>query len=363
MSLRELVLINFRNYEYEKIPFFEGCHVFYGPNAQGKTNLLESVYITARGQSFKTTTDRKLIRFGERSAYIRSRVCEAEREKEVEIKFSMVDRKRVRINQVELESAAALAEQFDVVLFAPENLELVQGAPSERRAYMDSILLGTDPAYRSLLRSYEKTVFQRNQLLKTQGAWFLEQLKSYDQQLASAAVALVKKRQALADVLQRETVPLHYALSGKTEQCAMAYRTNCPTEEQDVLEALEETRKRDLEMRNTEIGPHRDELELTINALPARLFASQGQARTLTLACKLAELKLREQKHGHRPLLLLDDVFSELDDKRAYILLELIRPFQSLVTTNEATFVQQEQKDAHFYRVESGKITLQARSD
>lgn len=359
MSLLELVLINFRNYEYEKIPFSAGCHVFYGANAQGKTNLLESVYITAKGSSFKTTTDKKLIRFGERSAYIRARILQKEREKNVEIKFSMVDRKRCRINEVELDRAEELTEQFDVVLFAPEHLELVKGAPSERRSYLNSLLLSTDPTYRPLLRRYEKALFQRNQLLKTQGSWFAEQLASYDQELVSSAVPLVKKRRAMVKQWEEETISLHHQLSGKRETCRFTYVTNGAEEEEVFRKRLEENRAQDMEMRTTQIGPHRDEVEMTINGLPARLFASQGQARTLTLSCKLAELKIRETTHGLRPLLLLDDVFSELDKPRAKALLQLIRPYQSLVTTNAADFLRREAKEAHFYRVQDGHITCQ----
>lgn len=360
MSLLELVLINFRNYGYEKIPFYEGCHVFYGPNAQGKTNLLESVYITAKGSSFKTTTDKKLIRFGERSAYIRARIREKEREKNVEIKFSMVERKRCRINEVELDSAAELTEQFDVVLFAPEHMELVKGSPAERRAYLNSLLLSTDPTYRPLLRRYEKTLFQRNQLLKAQGAWFTEQLAGYDQELASSAVPLVKKRREMVEKWEKETSSLHQVLSHERETCRLAYVTNCPEDEETFRQVLKENRNRDMEMKSTQIGPHRDEVEMTINTLPARLFASQGQARTLTLSCKLAELKIREKIHGLRPLLLLDDVFSELDEPRANALLQLIRPYQSLVTTNTVDFLRREEQDAHFYRVQNGQITPQS---
>lgn len=356
MSLQELVLINFRNYDYERIPFFEGCHVFYGPNAQGKTNILESVYITAKGSSFKTTTDKKLIRFGQRSAYIRARIQEKEREKNVEIKFSMVERKRCRINEVEVDSAAELREQFDVVLFAPSHLELVKGSPAERRTYLDALLLSTDPTYRPLLRRYEKTLFQRNQLLKMQGSWFEEQLNSYDRELAATAVPIVKKRREMVEEWEKETIFHHKLLSNGKETCRLFYVTNCVEEKELFLRQLKEERIRDVEMRSTQIGPHRDEVEMVINSLPARLFASQGQIRTLTLSCKLAEMKIREKTHGLRPILLLDDVFSELDARRAKALLHLIHPYQSLVTTNAVDFLRCEEKDAHYYRVQSGHI-------
>ena len=136
----------------------------------------------------------------------------------------------------------------------------------------------------------------------------------------------------------------------------MSYVTNCMEKEELFLRQLKEERSRDVEMRSTQIGTHRDEVEMVINSLPARLFASQGQIRTLTLSCKLAEMKIREKTHGLRPILLLDDVFSELDARRAKALLHLIHPYQSLVTTNAVDFLRCEEKDAHYYRVQSGHI-------
>ncbi|MDD7593860.1 MAG: DNA replication/repair protein RecF [Peptoniphilaceae bacterium] len=354
MTLKALALINFRNYAYQKLEFYPGCHVFYGDNAQGKTNLLESIYLSARGHSFKARRDREMIRFGERSLYVLTRIENASRSREIETKISMVEKKRVRINRVDIGSSREVNELFDVVLFAPEHLELVQGSPGERRRFMDDLLNATQTRYHATLSIYEKVLYQRNQLVKRKPKWMMAQLDALDQQLAHAMIEIVHQRRKLLERLETDANAIHQELSRHEERLRFTYKTEIGEDMDYNLQVLRQSRERDLRERYTHVGPQRDDFLITINDTPARLFASQGQSRSITLSCKLAELFERKRVSGKAPLLLLDDAFSELDDTRAAKLLEVIRPFQSVITTNQAGFLRQHAPEAHFYHVVDG---------
>lgn len=338
MFLKELLLINYRNYRYQKVVFHPGLNLMIGENAQGKTNLLESVYLSARGTVFKNVRERELIRFGERSAYVRAAIDRNGKQKTVECKLSMVDRKRVRINEIEVENLRELSYQFDVVLFSPQELRLVQEGPSYRRGYMDSLLQGIDPRYNKELGAFERVLYQRNQLLKgKKDRWFEAQLLTLDQQLTENAYRIVQKRTELVQEIQEKAVGFHRKMSGGREILGVHYETIVPLSNDfktKMLQSLIESRDRDLAQKNTDIGPHKDDLLLTINGMPARRYASQGQSRTAALALKWAEVSILEVHNASAPLLLLDDVFSELDPNRGKQLLTMIRPYQTMITAN-----------------------------
>lgn len=354
MSLRALGLINFRNYAYQTLDFYPGCHVFYGNNAQGKTNLLESVYLSARGHSFKAHRENEMIRFGERSLYVLARIENEGRSRDIETKISMVEKKRVRINHVDIGSSREVRELFDVVLFAPEHLELVQGSPAMRRQFMDDILKATQRRYPVLHHLYGKILYQRNQLLKRRPRWMLPQLDALDQQLAHAMMDIVHERRLLLERLEVTANAMHRELSHQVERLQFRYQTDASEEMEQNLQALKEAREHDIQFKSTSVGPQRDDFLITINETPARIFASQGQSRTITLSCKLAELAERQRVSGKAPILLLDDAFSELDKTRAAKLLEVITPYQSIVTTNQVEFLRNHMPAAHFYHVVEG---------
>lgn len=338
MFLKELLLINYRNYRYQKVLFHPGLNLLIGENAQGKTNLLESVYLSARGTVFKNVRERELIRFGERSAYVRAVIDRNGQQKTVECKLSMVDRKRVRINEIEIENLRELSYQFDVVLFSPQELRLVQAGPAYRRGYLDSLLQGINLHYNKELGAYERILYQRNRLLKgRKDRWFEAQLSTLDQQLVQAAYRIVQQREALVQEIQEEAKGFHQKMSGGREKFGVQYETAIPlsdTFEKQMLQALIDSRDRDLMQKNTDVGPHKDDLLLTINGMPARRYASQGQSRTAALALKWAEVSILEAHNASAPLLLLDDVFSELDPNRSKQLLQMIGPYQTMITAN-----------------------------
>ena len=370
MFLEKLLLINYRNYHYQALSFSPGLNMIIGDNAQGKTNLLESVFLSARGKSFKRLGDRDLIRFGERSGYVRADMNRNDRMKSVEIKLSMIERKRIRINEVEVDNIKDLSNQFEVVLFAPEDLQIIKDSPDFRRDFLDDLLKGIYPVYGPLLREYQKILSQRNNLLKSSSSsWFSEQLAALDRQLVDSAVELVEYRKQLGKELAEEAARIHLRLTDGSEDLQVTYRSNTLTEEtasrslqkeefrQSLTGLLEGSRARDLDYRNTDIGPHKDDLDIFINGNPARKYASQGQSRTAVLTLRLAELAILEHYNRTAPILLLDDVFSELDQYRTEYLLKAIGGYQTLVTTNQLDGFPANPEIGQVFKVVNGQIS------
>lgn len=359
MFLKRLVLVNYRNYEYQIFQPNSKWNILVGNNAQGKTNLLESIYLSARGASFKSGRDREIIRIGERSAYVRAEIDRNGKEKIVEVKLSMVDRKRVRINEIEIDNLRELTTLFDVVLFSPEDLRMAQDGPAYRRRYLDDILSAMDASYAAQWLEYQKILFQRNHLLKRPvQSYYEQQLKAYEVQLIASAKKIVEKRGRIVYELQKRIDEIHPRISHGAERLEATYVTNTPSVEhfEERMAALfQESYHRDKEAGNTEFGPHKDDLALNINGLPVRKYASQGQCRTAVLSLRLAEVALLEQQNGSAPIVLLDDVFSELDSFRAKFLLESIRSYQTIVTANDVNGIQLP-PDSTIFQIENGRV-------
>ena len=333
MILKKLCLINYRNYEYELLQFSPRVNIFFGKNAQGKTNLLEAVNFISKGNSFKTSNEKDLIKFGERSAYIRAEIEKNGVEKIVEAKLSMVDRKRMRINEVEIENLKELSNQFEIVLFSPETLQMIKDSPHFRRDFIDDLIIGIDPTYKKIIKEYNKILYQRNNLLKSRkDSWFEKELEALNQQIVKSGNEIVKKRKILISEVSDEAERVHYKLTYGHEKLSVEYETNC---DNDIYLSLKESYLKDIESGSTNIGPHRDDLDIKINGISTRKFASQGQARTASISFKLAELRILEKYNKTAPILLLDDVFSELDQRRIYDLLKVVNSYQTIVTTNE----------------------------
>lgn len=376
LRIETLLLINYRNYEYQKISFHKGINVLIGDNAQGKTNLLESVYLCARGGAFKNAKDSDIIKFGERSGYVRASIDRNEKEKIVEVKLSQVDRKRIRINEVELENLKELTNQFDVVLFSPEDLRIVKDGPIYRRRYLDDVLTAIAPEMKRALTAYQHVLLQRNNLLKrARQSYFKEQIEALDQQLAKAGANIVAWRtQLVAEIDERARIR-HTDLSNAKEYLHVKYQTNAvddsvleeiPSDgnlaaasekiEKEMRRKLEASLDRDIEYKNTDIGPHKDDLEIEIDGMPAKRFGSQGQMRTATLSLKLAELDVVERHNETLPILLLDDVFSELDHNRSAYLLQSIEKAQTIITSNDVEELDALDIPGKVFRVINGKI-------
>lgn len=353
MKLTELQLKNFRNYDEVSLEFGDGVHIFIGENAQGKTNLMEAIYTLAMTKSHRTTQDRELIGWQKEEALLKGRVSKKTSTVPLELRFSKKG-KMARVNHLEQKKLSSYLGQLNVILFAPENLELVKGAPANRRRFMDMELGQMNPIYLHELVEFQKLVKQRNAYLKqlslkkASADLYLDVLT---QQLIAKASVVVFQRLAFMKQLEVLARPIHETLSLGREVFAVKYQTTLAVEKGMTLEQLQalyeaqfqQVQKRELEQATTLVGPHRDDVIFYVNDKPVQTYGSQGQQRSTVLSLKLAEIELMREATGEYPLLLLDDVLSELDDNRQTHLIKAIEnKVQTFITTTSLDGIQQQ---------------------
>lgn len=341
MIIKSLKLQNYRNYETLDMELSPGTNVLFGDNAQGKTNVLEAVYLCASGRSHRGTKDRELIRFDCGEAHVR---LEAEKDRvpvRIDIHLRKGRGKGVAVNGMTLRRVSDLFGVLHVVFFSPEDLSIVKSGPSERRRFLDMELCQLDPIYTYHLANYTKVVTQRNRLLKDleEKPDLLDTLDVWDEQLVRYGTELIRRRREftaqIADIVRN----VHAGISGRTEDLIVSYEPNVT--EDEFAEKLSRMRPRDLGARVTLCGPHHDDLKFEIGGIDARRYGSQGQQRTAALSLKLAEIELVRKRTGDSPVLLLDDVLSELDAKRQCHLLAVISDIQTIITcTGLDEFIQ-----------------------
>ncbi|WP_017307258.1 DNA replication/repair protein RecF [Spirulina subsalsa] len=379
MYLKSLHLQGFRNYREQKVLFDAQKTIVVGNNAQGKSNLLEAVELLATLKSHRVSRDRDLVLETAETGQIEALVERQYGPADLTLTLRKQGRRTAQLNHETLRRQLDFLGVLNAVQFSSLDLDLVRGSPEARRNWLDSLLIQLEPVYAYILQQYNKILRQRNALLKnlrdlhhTQTptaptSQILTQLALWDAQLAAHGSRVTRRR---ARVLQRLT-PIaqnwHSCISGETEQLAICYRPNViwtedeATEvQQAFLDKLEQRRTAEYFQGKTVVGPHRDEIEFTINQTLARSYGSQGQQRTLVLALKLAELQLIEEVIGEPPLLLLDDVLAELDPHRQNQLLEAIQDrFQTLITTTHITaFDAQWLQASQILSVEAGEIAF-----
>ncbi|MGI6161770.1 MAG: DNA replication/repair protein RecF [Christensenellales bacterium] len=313
MRILSVRLWQFRNYERLSLEAAK-INIIEGDNAQGKTNLLEAVFMCCAGRSHRTARDRDLIMNGRQEALIR---VDYERNgiHRIDIKLSAASKKRISEDGNALRKIGELMGRINCVMFAPEDLGLIKNGPSVRRRYMDIALSQVSPGYFYALQSYGRALIQRNLLLKgiCYGKCDQETLPAWDEQLAVSGDAIIKERRAFVENISDMASEIHNAISGG-EKLEISYV--CGTGEAETAEALIQSRRTDIMRGATMRGAHRDDLKILINGMDSRVFASQGQQRTAALSLKLAELEYIKLITGNTPILLLDDVMSELDSKR-----------------------------------------------
>ena len=358
MIIESIELSNFRNYERAEVSFSEKINVLYGENAQGKTNLLEAACLSGTAKSHKGCKDREMIRFSEEEAHIITKVRKKTGEFRIDLHLKRHKTKGIAINRVPIARAHDLFGILHVVFFSPEDLNMIKNGPGERRHFLDAEICQLDRVYLSELTKYNKALAQRNHLLKdiAKNPALKTTLPMWDQTLAMYGKRVIKKREEFIQSLNGIIKGIHSDLSGEREILTMAY-------EPDVSdEALEEelalSGERDIYMGSTSRGPHRDDVIFKINDIDIRHFGSQGQQRTAALSLKLAEIELVEQRISDLPVLLLDDVLSELDHNRQNFLLKRIGKIQTLMTcTGLDEFVKNNVKIDRLFKVENGTIT------
>lgn len=341
--IRNLKLINFRNYHQLELSLHPKVNIFVGDNAQGKTNILEAIYMTAAGKSFRTTKDREIIKMDKQQGYVKIEGVKRHGKVTVELKLEEEKKKQVRVNGLTLTKRTDLLGNVYVVIFSPEDLRLVKEGPAERRRFIDQELSNIKPKYFHHLNQYHKVLMQRNNLLKKiqQNRRYMETLEIWDEKLAELGTKLMFERMSFVNRLSMLSKLVHRKITDNRETLELKYQSSIPMKHNDAemkaffMEKLQETLEKDINRGSTTIGPHRDDLGLIVNGIDIRIFGSQGQQRTTALALKLAEIELVKGETGEYPILLLDDVMSELDPKRQQFLIKSLRDIQTFVTTTE----------------------------
>jgi DNA replication and repair protein RecF len=364
--LKRLHLRQFRNYHNQQVEFLAPKTILVGQNAQGKSNLLEAVELLATLRSHRTTRDRDLVSTDQPTGQI---TAELERDSgplEMVLSLRSNGRRSLTVNSETVRRHLDFLGNLNAVQFSSLDLDLVRGGPAERRNWLDGVLVQLEPLYAHLWQQYNQVLRQRNAFLKHQLADAdAPQLQLWNQQLAKTGTHITRRRHRLVARLAPLAQHWHQEISGSSELLKVAYAPNVSMEQdqpeivyQAFLDKIAQKAIAEQHQVTTLVGPHRDEIELTINQTPARQYGSQGQQRTLVLALKLAELKLIEEVLGEPPLLLLDDVLAELDLQRQNQLLETIQDrFQTLITTTHlGAFDAQWLKSAQILSVRSGQI-------
>lgn len=357
MIIRSLELQNFRNYENAQIEFSEGVNILYGDNAQGKTNVLEAVFLGATARSHRAGRDREMIRFGEEEAHIKYFVEKRGITDRVDMHLKKSRAKGIALNGMPLRRASDLFGNVNVVFFSPEDLNIIKEGPSERRKFMDTELCQLDKVYMSNLTNYNKVVMQRNKLLKELEFHedYLDTLQVWDMQLVRYGCEVIRRRQEFVRQLQDIIRPLHSSITGGKEEICVSYEPNVRAE--DFERELDKGRARDLKARVSLTGPHRDDLAFMLGDVDIRTFGSQGQQRTAALSLKLSEIEIVKARIGDCPVLLLDDVLSELDAGRQEKLLDSIQNVQTLLTcTGVDEFVKNRFPVNKIFKVIQGNI-------
>lgn len=357
MIIKSLELTNFRNYESCKIDLDSGTNIFYGDNAQGKTNILESIFMMATTKSHKGSKDAEMIRFGQEEAHIRSYLLKDNITRQIDMHLRKNKSKGIAIDQQHIKKAADLLGLLNVVFFSPEDLNIIKNGPAERRRFIDMELCQVDSMYLYNLNHYNKIVNQRNKLLKEmyQNPALRETLSIWDTQLVSYGTKVIERREAFVSQLNDIMKEIHTKLSGEKEEITVIYEKNCEAEQMESK--MISQRDRDIYLKQTTVGPHRDDIAFLVNGVDIRKYGSQGQQRTAALSLKLSEIELIKRAVGDTPVLLLDDVLSELDSNRQNYLLNEIGHIQTIITcTGLDEFVKNRFEINKVFRVTDGVI-------
>ena len=357
MYIESIKLSNFRNYESLELDFDRGTNIFYGDNAQGKTNILESVYLCGTSKSHKGSKDKEIIRFDQEESHIRMMVRKDEMSYKIDMHLRKSRAKGVAINGLPIKKARELLGVVNLVFFSPEDLNIIKNGPGERRRFMDSELCQLDKLYLTDLASYNHILNQRNKLLKDLyvQSGLKGTLDAWDMQMINYGKKIIEKRRQFVEELNEIIHGIHRNLTGGIENLDVIYEPSI--EGAEFENALFRNRERDMKMKMTSVGPHRDDLCLCVNGIDIRKYGSQGQQRTAALSLKLSEIYLVEKIIRDTPVLLLDDVLSELDSSRQTYLLDSIHDIQTMITcTGLDDFISHQFQINKVFQVISGQV-------
>lgn len=362
MHIKELELNNFRNYESVKVSFSRGVNIFLGENAQGKTNLLEGIYLHAVAKSFKTRRDRDMIRFDQDYCKSRAVTHYDDDDHTSEIIIGHTGTKAIKVDGVKITRSSQLLERIHIIVFSPEDLKIVKDEPGKRRAFIDRELCQIRPGYVSDLNDYRRILRQRNAYLKEDGIDDTI-LSIWDDELIRTGSRLVRERRRFIQQINEISCGIHGRISGGREHLELSYETQVDdpgNEEECFHRILQEQRDKDRDHGTTRRGPHHDDIRICADGIDLRHFGSQGQQRTAALSLKLSEIELIESETGQSPILLLDDVLSELDNERQKYLINSLGDNQLFITTTDLMgSVARALPEGKVYKIKAGEIDIE----
>lgn len=358
MYIKSISLKGYRNYKDSTVDFDKGTNILYGDNAQGKTNVLEAIFMCATTKSHRGSKDKEIVGFEENEATISLLINKSFDDIKIDMLIRKDKAKIVAVNGSKIRKSSELLGILNVVLFSPEDLNIIKNGPSERRRFIDMELCQLDNIYLYNLSKYNKIIEQRNKLIKDSyiNKDLIDTLNIWDMQLVSYGNLIIEKRKKFIEELNEIVVKVHEKLTDGKEKIEIKYEPDVMA--CDFERELKKSREKDIKYKMTERGPHRDDFSFIVNEIDIRKFGSQGQQRTAALSLKLSEIEIVKNVTGHVPVLLLDDVLSELDNNRQNYLLNTIGDIQTIITcTGLDDFVNNNFKINKLINVVNGSIS------
>ena len=351
MWIKKIKINNFRNYKSQEINLEKNINIFYGENAQGKTNIIEAIFLSSMGKSFRAKKDKEMIMLGEGKSNIEIEYEKTDRDGKIKIELG--NKKIVYINGIKIKKLSELLGKINVVIFTPDDINILKGGPQNRRRFLDIMISQLRPNYMYNLNLYLKTLEQRNNYLRQ----IKEENKNenmldiWDEELSNYAKNIYNYRKEFIEKIKNKIKNIHSEITNNKEEIEIEYLSECISKEK-YLELLKQRRKLDIIKGYTTKGIHRDDFNIYINKKELGIYGSQGQHRTAILSLKLSELNIIKDEIGESPILLLDDFMSELDEKRRKNFLEKINDVQVIITCTEKIDI--ENKEILVYNVKSG---------
>lgn len=354
MYINKIILKNFRNYEQQEIELNPHINIFYGDNAQGKTNILEAIFINGFGKSFRTSKEKEMIKFGEE--FLETKIFYQKSDREGNIKIRIADKKLIEINGVKIKKLSELIGKLNLVIFTPDDIQILKNGPDKRRRFLDMMIGQLRPKYVYILNLYLKTLEQRNNYLRQirEDNKSENMLEIWDEKLAEYAENICKYRSEFIQKLNNEIKKIHPKVTENNEKLEIKYITEC-NDREEYVKLLKQRRKLDIIKGYTTKGIHRDDFNCFINEKEIEVYGSQGQHRTAILSLKLAELYVIYKEIGEYPILLLDDFMSELDEKRRKSFLSYIKDTQVIITCTDKMELDK-LNEYKLFNVKKGKI-------
>lgn len=351
MYIERLNLKNFRNYEEQEITLNPHINIFYGNNAQGKTNVLEAIFLSGFGKSFRTAKEKEMIKL--QKDFLEVEIKYQKSDRDGKIKIQIANKKQVEVNGVKIKKLSELIGNLNLVIFTPDDIQILKGGPDKRRRFLDMMIGQLRPNYVHQLNNYIKTLDQRNNYLRQikEDNKPEEMLEIWDEKLAEYAVSICNYRKEFIEKLKEQIKEIHSQITKNKEKLTIQYITECE-EKQKYIDLLKQRRKLDIIKGYTTKGIHRDDFSVAINNEAVGIYGSQGQHRTAMLTLKIAELYVIYQEVGEYPILLLDDFMSELDESRRKSLLQYIQDTQVIITCTDKIEIE----NSKLFYVEKGSI-------